>query len=101
MNYTNDDYDRELTESETMDGLISSIVGGIKKRVKAKRERKKAQSNLNHQVSTPSGVTNLSPQGTFNYTQQGQQSNDILKNPVVLAGLIGIPLLLILLAKRS
>lgn len=97
MNYTNDDYERELTESETMDGLISSIVGGIKKRVKAKRERKKAQS----QVSTPAGAANLSPTGTFNYTQQGQQSNDILKNPVVLAGLIGIPLLLILLAKRS
>lgn len=91
-------------ESEAMSGLISKIVGAIKKRVKEKREKKQSSAGTipNYQLTTPQGVASIGPTGlTWTQPTIQTQSTDMLKNPLVLAGLIGIPLLLILLSKRS
>lgn len=118
----------DMNDAELMGGLISAIVGKIKTAVKKRRARKAAASSpapvsQGFQLSTPQGTAAIGP-GGISWTgvqpgrnvamqlpgQPGQyypapQSSggitDMLKNPLVIAGIVGIPVLFMLMKRRS
>lgn len=96
----------DVTDPEIMGNIITDFFK------KAGAGISKALKNTNIQITQPEGTTTISDAGV-DFTSAQQQAaqvpvvqqpktiTDYLKNPYVLAGLIGIPLLIVIMKKRK
>ncbi len=120
----------DINDPELMGGLIKTLVKKIQGAIKRRRARKKAASAPaeipSFSLQTPGGTAAIGPGGISWTGPQAAQAaaaaqaaglqmvpassvqpagtggvTEMLKNPIVIAGLVGVPLLLIMMKRRG
>lgn len=111
----------DLEDPELMGAFLKNIIGKIKKRIQARRAKRKGKApsvSVKTDSGTasigPSGLTWTSPTTTGKVSSSGTQVTtgsavpaatggitDMLKNPMVLGALVGVPILLMMMKGKK